>query len=208
MSKLKVLNWKGESSSQVDSAKDFFVKDINKPLLHEVVCWQLARKRQGHNKAKTRAEVRGGGKKPFRQKGTGQARQGSSNSPLLEGGGVTHGPRPRSYDWALPKKTRKRALQNALSYLHKEGRLFLVENMTSSTGKTKDLGKSLKTLGWNKALLVDEKRDESFKRACKNLKSFKFIAAEGLNVYDLLKFDRVVLTPPALKIVCQKCGAL
>ena len=207
MSKLDVLSWTGSKSSQTaDAGNSLFVKEINKELMHELVNWQLARKRQGTHKAKTRSEVRGGGKKPFRQKGTGHARQGSIRSPLLEGGGVMHGPQPRSYDWALPKKIRKKALQTALSYLHSEGRLSVVENMKSPEGKTNDLSKSFKKFGWEKALLVDEKQDEKFKRACKNLKKFKFIAVEGLNVYDLLKFDRVVFTPESLKAVNKKCG--
>lgn len=208
MLKLDVLNWEGQKKSQTELDKDFFVKEINKPLLHELVNWQLARKRSGTHKAKTRGEVRGGGKKPFRQKGTGRARQGSIRSPLLEGGGVAHGPQPRSYDWALPKKTRKRGLRTALSYLHLEGRLSLVEAMTSEKGKTKPLSQSFKKMGWSKALLVDVEQDEKFKRACKNLKKFKFVAAEGLNVYDLLKFDQVVLTPNALEAVNKKIGAL
>lgn len=208
MSKLNILNWK-DQKAQAKIVNDLFSDEVNKNLLHEVVQWQLARRRSGTHNAKTRGEVSGGGKKPFRQKGTGQARQGSIRSPLLEGGGVTHGPRPRSYDWSLPKKIRKKALQNALSYLNTEGRLFLVENLISEKGKTKDLQQSLKTLGWDKALLVEDRdnQDEKFKRACQNLQAFKLITAEGLNVYDLLKFDRVVVTPEALKIICKRCGA-
>ena len=206
MLKIDVLNWEGKSVSQVNLSEKIFGEELNKHLLHEVVTWQLARKRSGTHKAKTRAEVRGGGKKPFRQKGTGNARQGSIRSPLLEGGGASHGPQPRSYDWALPKKTRQRALKTALSYLFAEKKLFLVENMQSEKGKTKELNANLQKMGWEKALLVDEKQNENFKNACKNLKKFKFISSKGLNVYDLLKFDRAVLTPSVLDSINKKYG--
>ncbi len=206
MFQVDVLNWQGKSVSQVKLSKEIFGEELNKHLLHEVVNWQLARRRSGTHKTKTRAEVRGGGKKPFRQKGTGNARQGSIRSPLLEGGGASHGPRPRSYDWALPKKTRQRALKTALSYLLAEKKLVVVENMKSEKGKTKELNINLKKMGWEKALLVDEKLDENFKRACKNLKKFKLISTEGLNVYDLLKFDRAILTPSTLDSINKKYG--
>ena len=119
---------------------------------------------------------------------------------------MIHGPQLRSYSWSLPKKVRKKALGMTLSWLHGEKRLFIVKNMTSSDGKTKSLQDRLKKMGWEEALLVDEKKDISFQRACKNLPDFKFISAEGLNVYDLLKFNRVVMTPESLKTVYRKCG--
>ena len=206
MIKAEVLNWDGEKVSEIEIKEPLFTEKLNKPLLQSFVKWQLARRRQGDHKVKTRSEVSGGGKKPFRQKGTGNARQGSIRSPLLRGGGVAHGPKKRSYDWALPKKIRKQALRNALSYLFQEKRLFFVENMISDEGKTKELGSRFKKMGWDKALLVDEKNHEKFKRACKNLRNFKLLQAEGLNVYDILKFDRVVLTPALLKTVYRKCG--
>ena len=211
--KAEVLNWEGKKVSEIaiseplfgDKANPFGDK-ANPFLLQEVVTWQLARRRQGDHKTKTRAEVRGGGKKPFRQKGTGHARQGSIRSPLLKGGGVAHGPRKRSYDWALPKKIRQKALKNALAYIFQEKRLVFIENMKSETGKTKELGSRFKKMGWDKALLVDENSQEQFKRACKNLKGFKCLPAEGLNVYDILKYNRLVLTPQLLDTVYKKCG--
>ena len=206
MSKVEVLNWEKKKVSEV-SIKEVFLKEkLNKSLLHEVVSWQLARKRQGDHKVKTRAEVSGGGKKPFRQKGTGNARQGSIRSPLLEGGGVAHGPKKRSYDWALPKKIRQQALKNAISYLLQEKRLFFIEKMESPEGKTKELNSWLKKMIWKKALFVLDKKQEKFERACKNLKNFKCLQAEGLNVYDILKFDTVVMTPETLQTIYKKCG--
>lgn len=204
--KVEVLSWEGKKVSDL-SVKDSLLKEKpNKPLLQKIVVWQLARRRQGDHKVKTRSEVSGGGKKPFRQKGTGNARQGSIRSPLLTGGGVAHGPKKRSYDWTMPKKVRQKALRNALSYLFQEKRLFFMEDMKSPNGKTKELQTRLKKMGWDKALLVDEQHQEQFQRSCNNLKNFKTLQAEGLNVYDILKYDRVVFTPNLLKTVYRKCG--
>ena len=206
MPEVEVLNWEGKKTSVI-AVKDFFAREVlSKPLLQEAVVWQNARRRQGDHKAKTRAEVRGGGKKPFRQKGTGSARQGSIRSPLLRGGGITHGPRKRSYDWNLPKKVRRRALKQALAWIFQQKRLIFVESMESAEGKTKELASRLKTMSWDKALLVGAESRGNFARACKNLKSFKCLPAKALNVYDVLKYDRVALTPQSLEEVYKKCG--
>ena len=206
MFKVDVMDWEGKTHPQLNLNEKIFSVKLDKPLLHSVVTWQMAKKRRGTHSVKTRSEVRGGGKKPFRQKGTGNARQGSSRSPLLEGGAVVHGPEPRSYEWSLPKKIRKKALEMTLSWLYKEKRFVVIKDMTSSDGKTKSLSNQIKKMGWETALLVDDKKDVSFQRACKNLPHFKFISAEGLNVYDLLKFNRVILTPESLKTIYRKCG--
>lgn len=206
MAKTEVLNWEGKKVSEIDVKDSLLMEKTNPYLLQEVVKWQLALKRSGDHHSKTRSEVSGGGKKPFRQKGTGSARQGSIRSPLLRGGGVTHGPKKRSYEWTLPKKIRQKALRNALSCLFQDKKLLFVQDMQSAEGKTKELNKRFKNMKWESALLVDEKKEEKFERACKNLKNFKFIPAEALNVYDLLKFKRVVLTPNLLKTVYRKCG--
>lgn len=209
MSKVDVVNWSGQKVSQADLASAIFKTEVHLGLLHEVVNWQRASKRAGSHKTKTRSEVRGGGKKPFRQKGTGNARQGSIRSPLLEGGGVAHGPRPRFYGWALPKQTRQRALRSALSHLVAENKLIAVENMESTEGKTKEVFNRFKKMKLGKTLLVGEAKEEKeklFKRACKNLKDFKFISVEGLNVYDLLNYNKVVITSSALNQVNKKYG--
>ena len=206
MEKVKVLNWKGQAQSEMEVKPAILKENLNLSLLHEVVNWQLARRRSGDHNSKTRSDVSGGGKKPFRQKGTGQARQGSIRSPLLKGGGVAHGPRKRSYDWALPKKIRQQALRNALSYMFQEKKLIFIESMQSPEGKTKELSMRFKQMGWDKALLVDETNQEEFKRACKNMKNFKCLPAKALNVYDILKFDRLVFTPQLLDTVYKKCG--
>ena len=206
MAKANVLNWNKEEVSQLELNEKVFLLEVNTYLLQSVVKWQLARKRKGTHKTQTRTEVRGGGKKPFRQKGTGNARQGSIRSPLLKGGAVVHGPQPRSYDWAMPKKIRQKALATALSYVHSKQKFFIVKDMSSFNGKTKELIQKLQKMGWDRALLVDEKKDEKFKRACQNLPGVKFITAEGLNVYDVLKFNTVVVTPETFNTVYRKCG--
>ncbi len=206
MTPVEVLNWEGKKISEIQLEPSLLSEKLNRPLLHSVVVWQLACRRKGSHKAKTRGEVRGGGKKPFRQKGTGSARQGSIRSPLLRGGGTAHGPKNRSYKYNLPKKIRQKALRNALSYLFQQKKLLFVEDMKSPEGKTKELSLRFKKMGWNKALLVDESLQDQFKRACSNLRNFKFLPAKALNVYDILKFDLVVLTPHLLKTVYQKCG--
>ena len=206
MEQVIVLNWEGKKQSELKIKPALLKEKLNQSLLHEVVKWQLARRRSGDHNSKTRSDVSGGGKKPFRQKGTGQARQGSIRSPLLKGGGVSHGPSKRVYDWALPKKVRQRALRNALSYMFQEKKLVFIEGMQAEEGKTKELSQRFKKMGWDKALLVDESHQAEFQRACKNLKNFKCLSAQALNVYDILKFDRLVLTPRLLDTVYKKCG--
>ena len=206
MKQVEVLNWEGQKVSEIKIKDSLLTEKFEPSLLHEVVNWQLARKRQGDHNVKTRGAVSGGGKKPFRQKGTGRARQGSIRSPLLRGGGVAHGPKKRSYDWALPKKTRQKALRNAISCLYREKKLIFIENMQSKEGKTKELSLRFKKMGWSKALLIDKTIQDSFVRACKNLKNFKHLPVAGLNVYDILKFDRLVLTPGLLSDIYKKCG--
>jgi large subunit ribosomal protein L4 len=198
-----VLNWKKEKVGTIDLSKDVFDVPVKKEVLHEVVNWQLAKRRAGTHMVKTRGLVSGGGKKPFKQKGTGNARQGSTRSPLMPGGAKLFGPVPRSYEYNLPKKVRRLGLKMALSHLNKEGKLFIVENMKSE-GKTTELSKRLKTFGLSKALLIDSQVDELFKRASTNLAKYRYLGVEGLNVYDLLKYDAAVLTKESVaKIVAR-----
>ena len=204
MSKVDVLNWKKEKVGSVDLSADVFATDVKKEILHTVVNWQLASRRQGTAMTKTKGLVAGGGKKPFKQKGTGSARQGSTRSPIMPGGGKVFGPQPRSYAFALPKKVRALGLKMALSHLVKEGKLFVVENMTSE-GKTKELAKRLQGFGVKKAVLVDAKMDPKFKRASGNLPTYKYFPVEGLNVYDLLKYDAAVITKDSVAKITERC---
>lgn len=201
MATVNVINWNKEKVGTVDLAPEIFEREVKQEVLHEVVKWQLASRRQGTSMTKTKGLVSGGGKKPFKQKGTGNARQGSTRSPLMPGGGTTFGPQPRSYAYVLPKKVRRAGLSMALSHLVKEGRLFVVDTMVSE-GKSNELHRRLKGFGLAKAVLVDAQNNETFKRAARNLEKFKYFPVEGLNVFDLLKYDAAVITKESVaKIV-------
>lgn len=205
MASANVLNWKKEKVGTVELAADVFGVEVKKEILHEVVNWQLASRRQGTHMVKTRAFVSGGGKKPFKQKGTGNARQGTSRSPLMPGGAKLFGPVPRSYEYALPKKMRKLGLKMALSYLVNEGRLFVVDSIESK-GKTAELAKQLKGFGLSKAVLIDSSADAKVKQASGNLAKYRYYGVEGLNVYDLLKYDNAVITKASVEKIVQRCG--
>ncbi len=205
MATINVTNWKKEKVGSVDLAPDIFEVEVKKDVLHSVVRWQLASRRQGTHMTKTKGLVSGGGKKPFKQKGTGSARQGSTRSPLMPGGGTMFGPQPRNYAYVLPKKMRKVGLSMALSHLLKEGKLFVVENMASE-GKTAELNKRLKTFGVKKAVLVDTIADEKFQLAARNLENYKYFPVAGLNVFDLLKFDAAVITKNSINKIIERCS--
>ncbi len=206
MAKIEVLNWKKEKSGDMEVPDKLIGEDIRKDILHGLVRWQLAGRRQGTHNTKNRGDVRGGGKKPYKQKGTGNARQGSSRSPLLRGGSVIHGPHPRNYSFHMNRKVKQLGLRSALSWLYGEQRLFVVSDMTSKEGKTKELADRLCFFGLSKGLLIDSKKDEMFGRACRNLPGFRYNEVDGLNVYDLLKYDAVVLARSSMDKVIQKCG--
>lgn len=205
MATVNVLNWKKEKVGSVELAADVFETPVKKDILHTVVQWQLASRRQGTHMTKTKGLVSGGGKKPFKQKGTGNARQGSSRSILMPGGGTAFGPQPRSYAFVLPKKVRRLGLSMALSHLQAEGKLFVVDSMQSE-GKTAELNKRLKAFGITKAVLVDAQVDDKFNRASKNLQKFKYFPVEGLNVFDLLKYDAAIITKESVAKIVDRCS--
>lgn len=200
-----VLNWKKEKVGKIELDPTVFGREVSMEILHEVVRWQLASRRQGTHMTKTKGLVSGGGKKPFKQKGTGGARQGSNRSILMPGGGTAFGPQPRSYAYALPKKVRKVALATALSYLVKEGKMIVVKNI-ESTGKTKDMSAKLSGLGVKKAFIVDEATNDLTSRASRNLSSFKYVNVAGINVYDLLKYDGLIVSENAVSKIAARCS--
>ncbi len=206
MASVDVLGWDKKKVGSVDLDAAVFDVKVKKEILQTVVRWQLACRRQGTHKAKTRGEVSGGGKKPFKQKGTGNARQGSIRSPIMPGGGIAFGPEPRDYSYVLPKKVKRLGLRTALSFLKKEGRLFVVDAMTSTDGKAKDMAKKLKDFGLTKAMLIDAKVEDKFNLATRNLPKFRYMGVEGLNVYDLLKYDNVVLAKGSIEAIIDRCG--
>ena len=205
MATVNVINWKKEKVGSVDLAADVFEVEVRNDLLHSVVRWQLASRRAGTHMTKTKGLVSGGGKKPFKQKGTGNARQGSTRSPLMPGGGTMFGPTPRNYSYVLPKKMRKIGLSMALSHLFKEGKIFVVDSMASE-GKTGELNKRLKNFGIKKAVLVDDVSDEKFLMATRNLQNFKYFPGAGLNVFDLLKYDAAVITEKSINKIIKRCS--
>ena len=205
MATVSVYNWEKSKVGEIELPASVFEQPVRKDLLHTVVRWQLACRRQGNHMTKTKGLVSGGGKKPFKQKGTGNARQGSSRSPLMPGGGTAFGPSPRDYSYVLPKKMKQAGLRAALSYLQSSGRLFVVENMKSA-GKTKEMVRRFETFGLQKAVLVDETSDGMFDRATRNLKKYRYYSVDGLNVYDLLKYDTAVVTKSSLSRILNRCG--
>lgn len=206
MATVDVLSWEKKKVGSVDLKSDVFEIPVKEEILQTVVRWQLACRRQGTHKALTRGEVSGGGKKPFKQKGTGNARQGSTRSPLMPGGGITFGPVPRDYSYVLPKKVRRLGLRTALSRLLKEGRLFVVDSMDSADGKSKELFKRLEGFGLKKAVLIDGDRNEKFDRAARNLADYRYVPVEGMNVYDLLKYESAVITKSSVAKIVERCG--
>ncbi len=206
MTTIDVVNWDKKAVRTAELPAEIFEVPLRKELLNEVVRWQLACRRQGTHMTKTKGLVSGGGKKPYKQKGTGNARRGSSRSPLIRGGGTMFGPQPRDYSYTLPKKVRQLGLKMALSHLLRSGQLHVVDGMDSSQGKTGELSKRLKAFGVKKAILVDSEEKGSFKRAARNLSDFRYYPALGLNVYDILKYDTAIVTEGALDVIIKRFG--
>ncbi len=178
-----------------------FGAEVNSDVLYEVVRMQLARKRQGTHDTKERSEISGGGKKPWRQKGTGRARSGSTRSPIWRGGGTVFGPTPRDYGYAVPKKVRKLALVSALSMKVKEDRLVVLKDFPMDAIKTKAFKAVLDRFGLKKTLVVLDAGNEVLEKSSRNLPDVKMMRSEGINVYDLLKYDSLVLLEPSIKAI-------
>jgi large subunit ribosomal protein L4 len=192
-----VYNLKREKVGEVDLADAVFNADIKPHLMHEVVRAQRASKRSGTACAKERNAVSGGGRKPYRQKGTGRARQGSRRAPNHSGGGVAHGPRPRSYAFRPPRNVRRGALRSALSLRVKEQRLLVLENFELEEIGTKKLAQILTHLEVGGGLIVDHRGNEKLRLSARNLADHSFLPPEGVNVYDVLRHDYLVMTRDA-----------
>jgi large subunit ribosomal protein L4 len=189
----------GADAGSAELAADIFGIEPNLPVMHQVVTAQLAASRAGTHSTKTRSEVRGGGAKPWRQKGTGRARAGSSNSPIWRGGGVAHGPRPRDYSQRTPKKMVKLALRSALSDRASDGNVIVVESWSFDPPKTKDAIAALSAIGAEgKVLLVLGDNDEAAYRSFRNLTDVHVLHQGELNTYDVLESDVVVFTQETL----------
>ncbi|MET8337276.1 50S ribosomal protein L4 [Streptosporangium canum] len=199
MSTIDVLDVSGAKSGTVDLPGDIFDAKVNIPLIHQVVVAQLAARRQGTHKAKTRGEVSGGGKKPYRQKGTGRARQGSTRAPQFAGGGVVHGPLPRDYSQKTPKKMKAAALRGALSDRANGGRVHVVSALVQGeTPKTKAALESLRKITQTRSVLVVvDEGDELTWLSLRNAPEVHLLDAGQLNTYDVLCYDDVVFTQEA-----------
>jgi large subunit ribosomal protein L4 len=196
---IDVQNIKGKQISQVELAEDVFSIPVKSSVLHEVVTMQLSNRRSGTAAVKHRSDVRGSGKKLFRQKGTGRARRGDIKSPLLRGGGVVFGPDKRNYSYKVPKKVRKLALKMALSSKLRENELVVLDQFELDEIKTKKIVDVLKKLKLKNALIVTEKHNDHLELSARNIPDVKVIRSEGLNVYDILKYRMLVLLEPAVK---------
>jgi large subunit ribosomal protein L4 len=176
-------------------------------LLHQAVVMQLANRRTGTASTKSKGFVSGGGKKPWRQKGTGRARAGSIRSPIWVGGGTIFGPQPRDYSYRMPKKARREALLSALSLKNRDGRIIVVDRFELEQPKTKLMVKALMELNVQSALIVIAESDERIERAARNLPKVKVLRVEGLNVYDLMRYEHLILTDGALKALEERLAA-
>lgn len=202
MPKVNVLNIKGEVVGDIELLDSIFAIEVNNHVLYEVVKNQLANKRQGTQSAKTRAEVRGGGKKPWKQKGTGRARAGSSRQPNWIGGGVVFAAKPRDYRYTLPKKMRRLALKSALSSKLASGSIIVLDELSMAAPKTKELVAILSNLKIDrKALIVVEEKKEAVVKSANNIVGITTALVNTINVYDILKHDAFVITKDAVKKV-------
>lgn len=204
MSEVEYFDLKKKKKGKIDLPEAIFGSEVNEHTMQETVRMQRARKRAGNASAKERSWVMGGGSKPYRQKGTGRARHGSIRSPLWEGGGVTFGPKPRSYDIHVPAKVRKTALRSTLSLYCKEERIVVLENFDVESGKTKEVAGVLEKFDLDSALIVDGKGNENLRRGVRNLPDFHYLSPEGLNVLDILKYNKLVLTLKGLEGIISR----
>ena len=176
-------------------------------LLHQTVVMQLNNRRAGTAATKSKGFVRGGGKKPWRQKGTGRARAGSIRSPLWVGGGTIFGPQPRDYSFRMPRKARKEALLSALSLKNRDGKIIVVDKLDLEDAKTKLMVKALAELKVTSALIVISQPDATIERSSRNIPAVKVLRVEGLNVYDLVRYEHLILTEGALKLLEERLAA-
>ena len=194
MANVKVFNMSGSEVGSIELNDSIFAVEVNTHVMHQAVVQYLANKRQGTQSALTRAEVRGGGRKPWRQKGTGRARQGSTRSPQWTGGGVVFAPKPRDYSFKLNKKVKRLALKSALTTKVNDGKFVVVDEINLPEMKTKEMVKVLNNLNANKSLVVLEDANEKAVVAARNIPTVKTASVSTINVYDILKYDSVVVT--------------
>jgi len=194
-----MVNTANEKVGEIELDDQIFQVDVKPHVLHEVVCMQLANRRQGTASTKTRGEVRGGGIKPWKQKGTGRARAGSRRSPLWRGGGTVFGPKPRDYSYQMPKSARRLALKMALSSRLAEGNMILLDNFVLTELKTREFVKVMTALGAGDCLVVTGDVDDNLARCARNVVGCQVLPVVGLNVYDIIKYKKLVVTQGSLE---------
>ena len=201
MANLSVFNMEGKEVGTIEVSDAVFGVEVNEHLVHMAVVQQLANKRQGTQKAKTRSEVSGGGRKPWRQKDTGHARQGSTRAPQWTGGGVVFAPVPRDYSFKLNRKEKRAALKSALTDRVQTNRLVIVDELKFDEIKTKNFAQVMKNLNVSKGLVVVNENDEKVMMSAKNIPDVKMALPNTINVYDVMKAGKVVLTKDAVKTI-------
>ena len=201
MPNVSVYKTDGTQAGTIELSDAVFGIEINETVMHDAVVAHLANKRQGTQSALTRSEVRGGGIKPFRQKGTGRARQGTIRAPQMMHGGIVFAPKPRSYDKKLNKKVRELALLSALSQKVKDEDIIVMEDLAMQAPKTKEMAAILKNVGAVKALIVTGAKDDAVVRAAANIQGVKTTIASTLSVYDILKYEKFIITKDAVKAI-------
>lgn len=201
MAKVSVYNMEGNQVGDIELNDAVFGVEVNEHLVHMAVVSQLANNRQGTQSAKTRSEVSGGGRKPWRQKGTGHARQGSTRSPQWTGGGIVFAPKPRDYSFKLNKKERRIALKSALTSRVQANKFIVVDSIKMDEIKTKTFSNALTSLKVNKALVVLNENDQNVMLSAKNIPSVKMALTNTINVYDIMKYDTVVIDKAAVATI-------
>jgi large subunit ribosomal protein L4 len=203
--KCDVIDLANKKTGTIELDDAVFGVEVRRDLLARTVNWQLNKRQSGSHATKGRSDVSGTKAKPFKQKGTGRARQGSHRAPQMRGGGIVFGPQVRSHATELPKKVRRLALKSALSAKQAEGKLIVLDEAKTKTPKTGDLAKALKTLGWGRTLLIDGAQiDANFAKAASNIVEFDVLPSVGANVYDILRRDTLVLTKDAVEQLTER----
>jgi len=198
MANVKVYNMEGAEVGTIELNDAIFGVDVNTHVMHMAVVSQLANKRQGTQSAKTRAEVRGGGRKPWRQKGTGHARQGSIRAPQWKGGGVVFAPKPREYGFKMNRKEKSLAIKSALTSRVIENKLYVIDDISFDEIKTKNMVGMLGNLKVDKALVVMDKKDDNVILSARNIPAVTTVSSNALNVFDILKYDKMIISKAAV----------
>ena len=198
MANVKVYNMEGAEVGTIDLNDAIFGVDVNTHVMHMAVVSQLANKRQGTQSTKTRAEVRGGGRKPWRQKGTGHARQGSIRAPQWKGGGVVFAPKPREYGFKMNKKEKGLAIKSALTSRVIENKLYVIDNISFDEIKTKKMMGMLSKFDIDKAIIVMDKKDDNVILSARNIPTVTTVTSNALNVFDILKYDKMIISKAAV----------